>query len=110
MTHPALREFLTACDAFVDAPSKARPMAGMVTARMRLMDKGIPEDANWLPVVRVLVGLATAAQEAGGREERRDAIAEIMRLSLSVWRGDLGDQVIAPPKAAPAAITQYKDE
>lgn len=109
MTHHALREFVTACDAFVAAPARERPMAGMVSARMRLMDKGIPEDANWLPLVRVLVGLATAAQEAGRREERRDAIAEIMRLALNCWRGDLGDHVIAAPKAAPAAIIQYKD-
>lgn len=109
MTHPALRDFIDACDAFVAAPSRARPMAGLVSARMRLMDRGIPEDANWLELMRVIVGLATAAQEAGGREERRDAIAEIMRLSLECWRGDLGDNVIAAPKAAPAPICQYKD-
>lgn len=109
MTYPLLRDFLDACDAFIASPTRSHPMARLVVARLKLLDSGVPEEANWSAMLRVMMLLAVAAQEAVGREERRDAIAEIMRLTLSAWRCDLGDGAIAPPKAPPARILQYKD-
>lgn len=106
----ALRDFLKAADGFIAAPQNQSAMAALVTARMRLTDGGIPKDANWTGLLRAVVALATAAQDAPAREDRRDALAEIMRLALAEWRGDLGDDVMTAPRAAPAPIRQYKDE
>lgn len=110
MSFPALRDFLDACDAYAAAPTRERPLARLIVARMNLTDAGLPASANWIGLLRALVALATAAQEASGREERRDALAEIMKLALAEWRGDLGDTVIAPPKAPPAKPVSYKDD
>lgn len=109
MTHPALREFIDACDGFIAASGRASAMAPLVSARMRIVALGLPADAPWAALLRVIVGLATAAQESVNREERLDAIAEIMAGALGAWRGDLGDNVMRAPKGPAAAINQYKD-
>lgn len=109
MSYP-LRDFIDACDAFVADPAGQSARLKLASTRMKIIEAGIPADANWTPMLRAIVALATAAHNAIVRDDRRDAIAEVMRVALGNWRGDLGDSVIAPPKAPAMKPVQYKDD
>ncbi|MDX2237181.1 MAG: hypothetical protein NW203_06420, partial [Hyphomonadaceae bacterium] len=80
-----LRDFLAASDAFCAAPCDRDALAALAVARLRLLEGAEMPSAPWTGMLRVMVALATAAQEAAGREDRRAAIGEALHAALCAW-------------------------